>query len=209
VATGGNENDKTIKIWDAIAGTHVHTLHGHDWSVSSLAFSNDGSMLASGSGDMTVRVWDISSGSLLLKLPYHDTYIQQLQFTEGGLNLISRTPTTTYTWDISALAASRGGSEGAVGVLLSKQSEHNEADKGYMLGVSQGYCFSMGGAHRVFMGKGSWDRGLVGAVQEEYRITGFAFHTDRVVFVCTDGSVIILDVSRLKPKLESNDELDD
>lgn len=175
-----------------------------------MAFSDDGSLLASGSGDTTVCVWDVSSANLLLKLPRHDDYIQQLQFTENGLNLTSRTPETTYTWDISTLAASAKDSEEAIGVLLSKQSEHNEADKGYMSGVSQGYYFYMGEAHRVFMGKGSRHKaGLVGAVQEEYRITGFAFHTDRVVFACTDGSIVILDVSRLKPKLESNDEPDD
>jgi WD40 repeat protein len=159
-------------------------------------------MLASGSGDATVRVWDISSGSLLLELPRHDSYILQLQFTEGGLHLISRTPTSTYTWDISALAVS---TEEAVGVLLNKQSEHNERDKGYMSGVSQGYYFSMGDKHRVFMGKGR-RVGLVGAVQEEYRITGFAFHTDRVVFACTDGSIVILDVSRLKQRLDEPDD---
>lgn len=37
------------------------TLEGHSEAVLSVAFSPDGSMLASGSGDTTVRVWDLNT----------------------------------------------------------------------------------------------------------------------------------------------------
>ena len=37
------------------------TLEGHSEAVLSVAFSPDGSMLASGSGDCTVRVWDLNT----------------------------------------------------------------------------------------------------------------------------------------------------
>jgi WD40 repeat protein len=209
-ATGGNENDQTAKIWDARSGTHMHTLRGHRWAVYCLAFSNDGSMLASGSGDATVLIWDVASGSLLSCLAPHDNYILRLEFADDGHNVISRTPEDTYTWDISSGHDSDPNSdsdsdseEGAPrGILLNKRSEPNEGNPSHMAGVSDGYCFSMGDAHMVFMGKGGWEAArVVGAVQEEYRITGFAFHSDRVVFACTDGSVLILDVSRLKPWL--------
>ncbi len=130
---------------------------------------------------------DVASGDLLFNIPGHDNWIQRVQFTKNGLNLISRTPNTTYTWDLSTRDSDASEEEND-SLLLGKQSEHNEGDPSYMSGSSQGYHFSMGDAHRVFMGKGERDsQRLVGAVQEEYRITGFAFHTDRVAFGCTDG----------------------
>src|SRR2546421_12713425 len=49
----------------------LQTLEGHSDSVWSVAFSNDGQKIVSGSGDRTVRVWDAESGSLLQTLEGH------------------------------------------------------------------------------------------------------------------------------------------
>ena len=35
---------------------------GHTGAVNSVAYSSDGTQLASGSGDNTVRIWDVASG---------------------------------------------------------------------------------------------------------------------------------------------------
>ncbi|KAJ6545263.1 WD40-repeat-containing domain protein [Mycena capillaripes] len=207
LATGGNETDKNVKVWDANTGTLMHTLRGHDWAVYALSFSNDGSMLASGSGDMTVLVWDVRSGGLLSYIGPHESYIIEVQFTEDDLNITSRTPDNTYTWEISLRDEpdlEDDSDKVPMSVLLNKQSEKNSGKPGYMVGNSEGYYAAMGGdgAHMIFMSKQSWEGArMVGAVQMEYRITGFAFHTDRMVIVCTDGSVLIFDVSRLKPWL--------
>ena len=53
--------DHTIRLWDAVTGQPRQTLKGHLSEVWSVAFSRDGSVLASGSLDGTVLLWDMSS----------------------------------------------------------------------------------------------------------------------------------------------------
>jgi WD40 repeat protein len=53
----------TIQIWDARSFQRVLALRGHQWPSDELclAFSTDGSLLASGSHDNTVRIWETHS----------------------------------------------------------------------------------------------------------------------------------------------------
>jgi WD40 repeat protein len=44
---------------------------GHAGGVDSVAFSPDGSMIASGSGDKTIKLWRVSDGKLLRTLEGH------------------------------------------------------------------------------------------------------------------------------------------
>jgi len=47
-----------VWLWDLERGEEVARLRGHTSFVWSLAFSQDGATLVSGSGDATVRLWD-------------------------------------------------------------------------------------------------------------------------------------------------------
>ena len=60
VATGFVEliSNIRMKLWDVETGEEIRTLSGHTELVESLAFSNDGKILASGSFDGTVLLWD-------------------------------------------------------------------------------------------------------------------------------------------------------
>jgi WD40 repeat protein/tetratricopeptide (TPR) repeat protein len=51
-----------------VAITPLQTLEGHGEAVRSVAFSPDGSILASGSLDKSVQLWQVSDGALLQKL---------------------------------------------------------------------------------------------------------------------------------------------
>ncbi|MCL2490881.1 MAG: hypothetical protein FWF36_09240, partial [Propionibacteriaceae bacterium] len=55
-----------VRVWDAGTGACVATLTGRDGWVSSVAWSPDGAMIASGGDDATVRVWDAGSGATVI-----------------------------------------------------------------------------------------------------------------------------------------------
>lgn len=51
--------DATIKIWDTKSGRLEHTLEGHLAGISTIAWSPDSTLLASGSDDKSIRLWDV------------------------------------------------------------------------------------------------------------------------------------------------------
>ncbi len=48
-----------IRLWDVASGENITTLWGHPTDIQSLAFSPDGTLLASGSFDGTIVLWDM------------------------------------------------------------------------------------------------------------------------------------------------------
>ncbi len=49
-----------VELWDVRTGENIATLQGHRGWVSSVAFSPDGTTLASGLADGTVKLWDVA-----------------------------------------------------------------------------------------------------------------------------------------------------
>jgi WD40 repeat protein len=66
--TEGPENSGLIDIRDSETGESVLSFRGHDGDVTDVAFSPDGSRLASTGSDGTLKVWDPSTGRLLSSL---------------------------------------------------------------------------------------------------------------------------------------------
>ena len=50
-----------IRLWEVAPAENIHTFWGHTTDVQSLAFSPDGTLLASGGFDGTILLWDVKS----------------------------------------------------------------------------------------------------------------------------------------------------
>lgn len=57
--------------------------------IKSIAFSPDGSQLASGSGDRTIKIWNSESGALMKELKKFSSYVNSVAFRPDGKVLAS------------------------------------------------------------------------------------------------------------------------
>ncbi|KAJ5091223.1 WD-repeat protein [Penicillium alfredii] len=81
--------DKTIQIWNVAQGTQQHTLRGHTNRVNTVAFSPDGSLLASGAQDQSIRLWNVSTGAEQRRLKGHTDDVNAVVFSPDGSLLAS------------------------------------------------------------------------------------------------------------------------
>jgi len=102
--------DHSVKIWEPNAGTLVREIkpykekeadRGHRDSVFTVAFSPDGTLLATGSCDKTVKIWNVADGAFVRECvnpnlkpvngvtPSHPGWVYGLRFTPDGKYLIS------------------------------------------------------------------------------------------------------------------------
>ena len=67
-------------IWDTSSGRQVKAFDGHQGSVRSVAFSRDGSTLASAGEDARILVWDFSTQRLAQSLTGSAGMVNSLAF---------------------------------------------------------------------------------------------------------------------------------
>lgn len=87
-------SDRTARIWRATGqGTtgmrrrrklEIARLEGHAADVLGVAFSPDGTLVATGSGDSTARVWDTATGSVRKVLAGHGNWVVAVAFSPDG-----------------------------------------------------------------------------------------------------------------------------
>jgi WD40 repeat protein len=78
-----------LVLYDTGSGKEVRGFAGHGSAVNWMAFSPDGTRLASGSSDNTVKLWDLASGRELLSLGGHGSGVNSGAFHPNGLDLFS------------------------------------------------------------------------------------------------------------------------
>ena len=87
----GTPADHTIRLLDAVTHRQIGApLAGHANPVSTVAFSPDGKLLASGSADNTIRFWNVATHRQVgAPLTGHSGTINQVAFSSDGLTLAS------------------------------------------------------------------------------------------------------------------------
>ena len=84
--------------------------------ITSVAFSPDGTRIASGSTDNTVRLWDVATGEVLSTFSGHSSYVYSVAFSPDGTRIASGSlDNTIRLWDV------------ATGEVLSTFSGHSSS----------------------------------------------------------------------------------
>jgi WD40 repeat protein len=94
---------RTIHLWDTTTGKMIRSLGGHIGSIHGIAFSPDGTLLASAGADGDVRLWDVATGEVKTLLRGHRGAVFCVAFGPDGKTLAAAgSDHTIRAWDVAS-----------------------------------------------------------------------------------------------------------
>jgi WD40 repeat protein/serine/threonine protein kinase len=94
-----------VTVWDAADGREVWSRRGHTDAIWAIAFSPDGSRLASASQDQTVKIWDARTGQEIRTLPGEGGPVFGVAFSPDGRQVAAahgdyKRPSPVHVWEV-------------------------------------------------------------------------------------------------------------
>lgn len=81
-------HDRLVRVWSPL-GVNLKVLSGHEDEVTSVAWSPDGTLIASAAEDGSAKVWSSSSGTCLLDLLGHRDAVTSVAFAPDSAKLVT------------------------------------------------------------------------------------------------------------------------
>ena len=97
----GGQTSTVISSTETVADAHlIRTLTGHTDSVNSVAFSPNGTLMASGSSDSRVKLWNTSTWEEIPSLMGHSKAVNKVEFNADNAKLVSSCSDTVTIWAV-------------------------------------------------------------------------------------------------------------
>jgi WD40 repeat protein len=101
-ANSDGDDGVSIHLWDARGAVRLRLLKRHTSRVGRLAFSPDGSTLASAGWDDKLGLWDVADGGKGELLPGHYGRIYGLAFSPDGKTLATSGEDAIRLWNVAS-----------------------------------------------------------------------------------------------------------